>query len=421
MMDGLKDLESMAAAGDAAAQYRLAAHYDRLGREDEARRWNEKAAAAGHPGALYTQATELLSASPDEMRVDDAVSALTRAADAGGAPAMRQLGVLMALGLGVKADWQGAAALILKAAQAGYPPAMRELAVISAMSPKEADGDALLREAALKGDWIAAYIGLRRGGVFDREEAAALAQKLKAGGAPLSHRLEPSGEKGAPGENDLASLLRSAQAYAAMVSDDGETILNISPDIVRTENVLTVEECDYLICASAGLLHRSKVVDSSKSAADHAQYRTSEEATFGLLDLDLALIAIYARLAAVAGVPRENCELMGVLRYQPGQEYKSHHDYLPEDAADYSEVKRSGQRARTLLVSLNDDFEGGETIFPRLDLSFAGAPGDALVFHNTDEKGMPYPETLHAGAPVTNGEKWILTLWCRERSFWFWT
>ena len=142
---------------------------------------------------------------------------------------------------------------------------------------------------------------------------------------------------------------------------------------------------------------------------------------FGLLDLDLALIAIYARLAHFAGVPHENCELMGVLRYAPGQEYKPHHDFLPEDAEDYSEVKRSGQRSRTLLIALNDEYEGGETIFPKLDVKLRGAPGDSFVFHNTDADEKPYPETLHAGAPVASGEKWLLTLWCRARSFWFWT
>ena len=82
---------------------------------------------------------------------------------------------------------------------------------------------------------------------------------------------------------------------------------------------------------------------------------------------------------------------MGILRYRPGQEYKPHHDYLPEDDADYSEVKRSGQRARTLLMPLNEGFKGGQTVFPRLGLSFSCAAGDGLVFHNTDDNGQPYP------------------------------
>ncbi len=196
--------------------------------------------------------------------------------------------------------------------------------------------------------------------------------------------------------------------------------LHTAPDIYRADGLLSSDECAYLICASAPLLTPSLVVDPAKGKADHAQYRTSDGALISLLDLDLVMVALYARLARAAGVTWGNCELIGVLRYRPGQEYKPHHDYLPEDGNDYSEVKRSGQRARTLLVALNDSYEGGATVFPRLNIEFRGATGDALVFSNTDDKGAPYPQTLHAGAPVMNGEKWLLSLWCRERRFWFW-
>ena len=120
-MENLKSLIELAASGDAAAQYRLAAHYDRAGKADEARNWTEKAAAAGHPGALYTRATQLLSAKPEDMRVGEAVTMLSLAAEAGGAAACRQLAVLTALGLGVKRSWTDAVALVAKAARLGHP------------------------------------------------------------------------------------------------------------------------------------------------------------------------------------------------------------------------------------------------------------------------------------------------------------
>lgn len=420
-MKNLKELADLAAAGDAAAQYRLAAHYDRAGRKEEAAALTASAAAAGHPGALYTQAAEMLSARPADMRVDEAISMLTRASKRGGHAASRQMAVLTALGLGVKRDWAKAVELLSKTAKAGYPPAMRELAALAAMASPEQNAGVLLREAALKGDWIALYLALRRGDVLSESESRGLAAKLKAAGAPLSERLQdPPGEAPAGADQDIQSLAQKATAYRPNALLKNPETLNKTPDIIHFRNVLSTEECDYLICAAAGLLTRSKVVDSDKSAASHAQYRTSDEAQFGLLDLDLALIAIYERLAHAAGVAVQNCELMGVLRYRPGEEYKPHHDYLPEDAGDYSEVKRSGQRVRTLLVPLNDNYKGGATAFPQLGLSFAGKPGDACVFHNTDAAENPFPETLHAGEPVTRGEKWLLTLWCRARPFWFW-
>ncbi len=421
-MENLKSLTELAAAGDAAAQYRLAAHFDRSGNEEEARRWAEKAAAAGHPGALYTRATQLLSVPPEEMRVGDAVKMLKTAAEAGGAAALRQLAVLTAIGLGVERSWAGAVALLADAARSGHPLAMRELAVLAAIGAGDrATGAAMLRDAARSGDWVAIYLALRRGDVLGADEGKALAAKLRDAGAPLAHRLsDPDGERGATQPVTIEEIAAAAAAAQTAGADQAARALNTGPDILHFEKALTPEECDYVICASAPLLTPSRVVNSETSKADHAQYRTSDGAMFGLLDLDLTLIAIYTRLSQYAGVPIENCELMGILRYTPGQEYKPHHDFLPEDAADYSEVKRSGQRIRTLLIALNDDYEGGETLFPKLDVSLRGAPGDAFLFHNTDEREEPFPNTLHAGAPVVSGEKWLLTLWCRARPFWFW-
>ena len=55
--------------------------------------------------------------------------------------------------------------------------------------------------------------------------------------------------------------------------------------------------------------------------------------------------------------------------------------------------------------------EGGATIFPDIGFSVAPIKGNA-VFFNYD---IPAPEslTLHGGAPVERGEKWIATKWLR--------
>ena len=69
----------------------------------------------------------------------------------------------------------------------------------------------------------------------------------------------------------------------------------------------------------------------------------------------------------------------------------------------------------TFLVFLNEDFEGGETEFPKAGIAFRGRTGDGLFFANVTRDGRPDPLTLHAGRPPTRGEKWILSQWIRER------
>jgi prolyl 4-hydroxylase len=107
--------------------------------------------------------------------------------------------------------------------------------------------------------------------------------------------------------------------------------------------------------------------------------------------------------------------MMNILMYQPGEEYRAHFDFFaPEIAA----ADRSGQRIRTLLVYLNGDYGGGETQFVNANMKLKGEPGDAILFHNCDAAtGAPDRATLHAGLPVTSGQKWLLSKWFREKSF----
>jgi hypothetical protein len=40
-----------------------------------------------------------------------------------------------------------------------------------------------------------------------------------------------------------------------------------------------------------------------------------------------------------------------------------------------------------------------------------------VIFDNLAPDGQPDPRTLHAGLPVREGEKWLATLWLRERRY----
>ena len=69
-------------------------------------------------------------------------------------------------------------------------------------------------------------------------------------------------------------------------------------------------------------------------------------------------------------------------------------------------IKTELQRVmeQNALVHLNDDYQGGETVFPKAGFGFRGAVGDALVFHNVDDSGAGDMRTLHEGLPPTHGE-----------------
>ena len=80
-------------------------------------------------------------------------------------------------------------------------------------------------------------------------------------------------------------------------------------------------------------------------------------------------------------------------------------------------AKYTGFRKKTCLIYLNEDFEGGETHFPKLNIKIQPRLGKAVVWNNTHEDNRVIEESLHAGLPVLSKSKWIMSIWIREKPF----
>jgi prolyl 4-hydroxylase len=63
---------------------------------------------------------------------------------------------------------------------------------------------------------------------------------------------------------------------------------------------------------------------------------------------------------------------------------------------------------------LNDDFEGGATYFPDLDLRVTPKAGSALYFQYNYTGVLKNLRTKHIGETVTAGTKYIATIWIRN-------
>ena len=57
-------------------------------------------------------------------------------------------------------------------------------------------------------------------------------------------------------------------------------------------------------------------------------------------------------------------------------------------------MRRFGQRIATFLIFLNEDFEGGETDFPKAGISHRRRKGDALFWANVDSLRRSRPAYL---------------------------
>jgi predicted nucleic acid binding AN1-type Zn finger protein len=69
------------------------------------------------------------------------------------------------------------------------------------------------------------------------------------------------------------------------------------------------------------------------------------------------------------------------------------------------------------LVYLNEPIRGGTTDFPNLGISVIPKIGRILIFHNVFEgTNNLHPNSLHAGMPVIEGEKYAFNLWFRQQN-----
>ena len=184
--------------------------------------------------------------------------------------------------------------------------------------------------------------------------------------------------------------------------------LSSAPDVLLFKSLFNPEECQYLIDQAMPLFKPSVVVDPASGQMRPHPVRTSHNAAFPWTDETPMIHAINQRLAAASGTPASNGEPIQILRYKPGQEYRPHHDALPNT---------DNQRIMTMLVYLNDAYEGGETVFLKTGLRVKGAIGDAVLFRNADSDGRPDPDAQHAGLPVKAGLKLIASRWIHEKRF----
>ena len=188
-----------------------------------------------------------------------------------------------------------------------------------------------------------------------------------------------------------------------------------SPRVVVFGGLLSNEECDEMVALARQRLTRSETLDNATGGTEVHAARTSDGMFFNRGEFELCL-RIERRIARLVRWPFENGEGLQVLRYRPGAEYRPHHDYFdPVHPGSQAVLKRGGQRVGTVVMYLNMPAKGGATTFPDVELEIAPIKGNAVFF--SYERPHPGTRTLHGGAPVIEGEKWVATKWLRESRF----
>jgi prolyl 4-hydroxylase len=189
----------------------------------------------------------------------------------------------------------------------------------------------------------------------------------------------------------------------------------MSPRVLVLGSFLSDEECDALIVGARAKMARSETVVPETGGSEVNEARTSQGMFYERGQTEV-IKRIEARIAAMTDWPLVNGEGLQILHYRPGAEYKPHYDYFdPAQSGMAAVLKRGGQRVATLVMYLNTPEVGGGTSFPDIHMEVSAIKGNAVFF--SYDRPHPMTKSLHGGAPVVKGEKWVATKWLREGRF----
>ena len=162
----------------------------------------------------------------------------------------------------------------------------------------------------------------------------------------------------------------------------------VEPEVVK--GFLTLEECNALINYNSkfhkSLFGNNQIINSVSKLINNNSPEISN---------------ILKKCSEKFHIHQENFEDLKVVKYTKGGFIPGHVDGGP----------RLNRRTHTILMYLNENYEGGETEFPNLNKQFKLNTGDILYFHNYDSHGNDTQLALHQGNVVKSGEKWICNLW----------
>ncbi|KAL7538279.1 hypothetical protein ACHAXR_008444 [Thalassiosira sp. AJA248-18] len=193
------------------------------------------------------------------------------------------------------------------------------------------------------------------------------------------------------------------------------------PWIVTLENFISDKEADALVAAG----HNKGYERSSDVGVENPDGTHEDEVSDGrtstnswcdeeLCNQDAVIGPVVKRIAALTGTTVNHSEYLQLLRYEPGQYYEQHHDYI-----EYQEGLPCGVRMLTLFLYLNDVEEGGGTNFPLLDITVQPKKGSALLWPSVIDENIEKKDfrTDHEALPVSKGIKYGANAWIHTRDY----
>lgn len=193
------------------------------------------------------------------------------------------------------------------------------------------------------------------------------------------------------------------------------------PWLIMFENAFSDEEAERLIELGGTLgYERSTNVGNVKLDGTFDKRVSSTRTSmntwcFKECDQDPLANGLVQRIEDITGVPSVNSENLQLLRYESGQFYQTHSDYIPGQRD-----RPTGVRILTFYCYLNDVEHGGGTRFPALNMTVTPKRGRAVLWPSVlnDDPNNKDGRTVHEAMPVGEGSvKFGANAWIHMRDY----
>jgi prolyl 4-hydroxylase len=181
-------------------------------------------------------------------------------------------------------------------------------------------------------------------------------------------------------------------------------VVHEDPKVSLIPEFLSPDECNHLINMGESLEFRPSLVGRGAYAHDSLDKSERFENVPSINRTSLSVILkpshdsvvalVEAKLVGLVGLPLSQLESMVLVKYEPGQVFKEHHDGI--------------FRPFTVFIYLNDlpSDAGGETRFPAIGLRIKPRAGTAVLWRNShlDVNGSIIEDhrLVHEGLPPRN-------------------
>ncbi|KAG7343753.1 2-oxyglutarate/Fe(II) oxygenase [Nitzschia inconspicua] len=213
-------------------------------------------------------------------------------------------------------------------------------------------------------------------------------------------------------------LLSAPQSYQY----HGDDTTMAGPWVITLDDFVTPEEASRLVELGAlkGYVQSTSDSDTEEDYADDDEdaLRTPTVSWCEKKCMKDSLVKdLFARIYNLTQFDSDYTEKMQLLKYDVGQFHKARTDYNMD--LDEETENQLGNSILTLFLYLSDVEEGGQTLFPELNLQVSPKLGRVLIWPSVlnDDPAEMDSLAMHESLPVVQGTKFGANVWFRLKPF----